>query len=133
MIIMALDYGDRYVGVAVSDDDGKIALRHSVIDAKEQKLFEEVKKIIEGEKVERIVVGVPRALSGDETLQSKKTKEFMKALEKEVGENILVEEADETFTSLEARRKIMEEGGNMDDEHAEAARLILGSYIGAKS
>lgn len=34
MPIICLDYGDRYVGVATTDPEGKIALRHSTIDQK---------------------------------------------------------------------------------------------------
>lgn len=129
MTIMALDYGDRFVGVAITDNDGKIALRHSVIDSQRQKVFVEIWKVVASEKVGKVLVGVPVGLSGIETMQTKKTREFVKSLKQNIGEKVLVEEADETFTSKEARRKIIEEGGKKDEEHAEAARLILENYL----
>jgi len=126
---MALDYGDRYVGIAISDYEGKIALRHSVIDKKKQELFVGLKNTIEKEEPEKIVVGMPVGLSGVETEQTAKTREFVAELKENIENGIQIEEADETFTSKEAKRIILEEGGSMDEEHTEAARLILESYL----
>lgn len=116
----------------MADTDNNIALRHGVIDNQMQKVLVEVWKIVVSEEVIKVIVGVPVGLSGIETMQTKKTREFVKLLKQNIGQKVLVEEADEAFTSKEARRKISEEGGKKDEEHAEAARLILEGYLKAQ-
>lgn len=136
-MILCLDYGERYVGVAITDTDGKIALRHGVIDRKILVqpdrgdiggLLDAIEMIIEEENMQTIVVGVPRSLSGEESEQTHTTLAFVEDV-KERFPNLKVETIDETFTSKEAERVIRAEGGKLEDAHAEAARLMLESYL----
>lgn len=133
-MILCLDFGGRYVGVAITDADGKIALRHGVIDRKNPSqphpggLLDEIGMIVEDEGVNTIVVGVPRSLSGEESEQTHTTLAFVEDV-KERFPNLKVETIDETFTSKEAERVIRAEGGKLEDAHAEAARLMLESYL----
>jgi len=128
-MILALDYGSRFVGVAITDGDERLALRHSVIDLKEKDVFVEVKKIVLEEKVEKILVGLPISLSGEDSEQTRKTRGFASGLKEVVGDEISVELVDERFSSKEAERRVALEGGKKEDAHAEAARLILESYL----
>lgn len=127
-IILCLDHGERYVGVAITDVDGEIALRYGVIDRGEDDVLDEVEAIVEEEDVAKIVVGVPRSLSGEESEQTHASLSFMEDLRERLP-SMPVEEADETFTSLEAERTIRAEGGKKEEAHAEAARLILESFL----
>lgn len=129
-MILCLDYGERYVGVAITDADGKIALRHGVIDRRNPSgdLLDVIEIIAEEEDIATIVVGVPRSLSGKESDQTHTTLAFAEDV-KERFPNVKVETIDETFTSKEAERVIRAEGGKLEDAHAEAARLMLESYL----
>lgn len=130
-IVLCLDFGQRYVGVAITDVDGEIALRYSVIDRKEDDVLDEVEAMVEEEDVAKIVVGVPRSLSGEESEQTYASLSFMEDLRERLP-SMPVEEADETFTSMEAERVIAGEGGKKEEAHAEAARLMLENYLRAE-
>ena len=128
-MIIGLDYGDRYVGVALTDPDGEFTYRFKTIDQKKDDVMEEIGIVIEEESVKKIVVGMPKGLRDNETEQTKKTRDFVARLNNEWGDNVTIVEQTEIFSSAEARRIIQEEHGRPEEEHAEAARLVLESYI----
>jgi RNase H-fold protein (predicted Holliday junction resolvase) len=72
---------------------------------------------------------MPKGLRDNETEQTQKTRMFVARLKEELGERVEIVEQTEMFSSAEARRIIQEEGGRSDEEHSEAARLVLESYI----
>src|SRR5688572_24760575 len=109
-VVLCLDYGERYVGVAITDVDGELALRYSVIDRKDDDVLDEVEAIVEEEDVSKIVVGVPRSLSGEESDQTHVCLAFIEDLRDRLPV-VPIEEADETFTTLEAERVVAAEGG----------------------
>lgn len=127
-ILLCLDFGERNVGVAITDVDGGIALRYSVIDRKEDDVLDEVEAIVEEEDVAKIVVGVPRSLSGEESEQTHASLSFIEDLRERLP-TLPIEEADETFTTVEAERIIQDEGGKPEEAHAEAARLMLETFL----
>ena len=128
-MIIGLDYGDRYVGVALTDPDGEFTYRFKTIDQKKDDVMEEIGIVIEEESVKKIVVGMPKGLRDNETEQTKKTRDFVARLNNEWGDIVTIVEQTEIFSSAEARRIIQEENGRPEEEHAEAARLVLESYI----
>lgn len=128
-MIICLDYGERYVGVSMTDYEEKIALRHSTIDQKSQDAIRVIKNLIEKEEIDRVLVGVPISLSGNETAQTRVSLEFMEKMRQELGGEVEVEAVDETLTSVEAERHIRQEGGKPDEAHAEAARIMLEDYL----
>jgi len=128
MVMLGLDYGDRYCGVAITDPDAEFALRFKTIDGKKDDVVEEVVDMVEGESVKKIVVGLPKSLSGTDTEQTNKTKKFIDGLKEELGDEVEIEVTDETMSSKEARQRLLAEGEDMSEEHAEAARLILENY-----
>lgn len=127
--ILCLDYGQRYVGVAITDADGKIALRHSVIDRKQTEIVSAIRELVAQEKARLVLVGVPVSLDGTESAQTKISRDFIIELQAALGEQVKVEPVDERFTSKEAERRIRAEGGQPTDAHAEAARLMLADYM----
>lgn len=128
-MILCIDYGERYVGVAITDVEGKIALRRATIDQKDEDVCQEVGFLVEQEEVEKVLVGVPVSLSGGETAQTRDSLAFLEKLQSVLGDKIAVEGVDEVFSSKEARRRLRAEGGNEGEEHMEAARLMLADYI----
>lgn len=129
MKILAIDYGERYVGLAVTDDDGTIALRHSVIDQTQTRVFEGLATIVRQEAIGKVLVGVPISLRGNETQQTRVSRQFIKDLRQTLGDGVDVAAVDETLTSVEAAQRIRAEGGKAEEEHMEAARLMLEEYL----
>ena len=122
MKYLGIDYGEKNVGIAVSDDGGNLAFAKIVLD-NDGKLLENILRIIEEDKVEVIVMGKSINLNGEENLIQKKILEFKKILEENV--KIPIHFEPEFLTSMEARR--LQEGIKKID--ASAAALILKSYI----
>ncbi len=128
-MIICLDYGSRYIGLAISDDEERLAVRHSVIDQKQTPALPVLAALVASEKVSTVLVGVPISLSGNESQQTKVTRDFIKQLREMLPAEVAIQEVDETLTSYEAEWRIAREGGNKDDAHAEAARMMLETYF----
>jgi len=129
MAIISIDYGTRFIGVAVSDADEKLALRHSVLEQRKAAAGERIAQLAAAEQVRLVLVGVPRGLSGNETAQTRQCRAFVQRLRRALGSDIPVEEVDELFTTKEAERRIRSEGGHLSQAHAEAARIMLEDYL----
>jgi len=128
-MILAIDYGDRWIGLAAGDPPGTPVHRYGVIDQKNQDAVSGIQQIIAKEGVKRMLIGVPISLEGNETGQTHKTLEFVEKLRGVLDSTVDIETVDETLTSVEARRVLEHEGSDPDQEHAEAARLMLEDYL----
>lgn len=128
-MMLCLDYGERYVGVAITDPEGRLALRHSVIDQKKEGALVLVIDLVAKNNIKKVLVGVPLNLEGEETDQTHVSLAFMEQLRDLLGGDVTVEGVDETLTSVEAEHRLAAEGGKAQDEHAEAARLMLEEYL----
>lgn len=128
-MIIALDYGERYVGVAMTDPEGRLALRHGVIDQKKENVLELIRGMVAEEKVTAVLVGVPVSLEGEETEQTQVSLRFIEELQEALGEGVEVVSVDETLTSAEAEQRVAREGSRMLEAHAEAARIMLEEYL----
>jgi len=106
--IIAIDFGEARIGVAISDETGTIAVPLEVIKSKETDPFGEIRKIVEKYRVWKILLGFPILLSGKEGKVAKAVLEFKKRLEKEVA--IPVELIDERFTTKIAKELLREKG-----------------------
>jgi putative Holliday junction resolvase len=80
--------------------------------------------------VERVVVGLPLSLRGEDTDQTRQTREFARRLSLRLGEGIPVEMHDERFTTRIAQGM---EGPFSESEDARAAALLLESWLAARS
>ncbi|MBN1621089.1 MAG: Holliday junction resolvase RuvX [Endomicrobiales bacterium] len=131
--ILAIDYGKKRIGLALSDPLGITANPLSVLHRKS--LSEDIKKIksiIEEKEVGKVVLGLPLNMDGTPGILTEEIKSFAKKIEKEV--NIDVEFHDERLTTHEAENLLIEEA-NMSREKRKkikdkiAACLILKSYL----
>ncbi|MFA4880937.1 MAG: Holliday junction resolvase RuvX [Candidatus Doudnabacteria bacterium] len=122
MPILAIDYGEKRIGLAISDPEDRIALKYKTIfleDAKQ--LLEELKKVCQEEEVKRVVIGLPISLSGQDSKQTKAVREFAEYVRIKL--NLDVQLEDERLTSVEAERT---QAKDIDEE---SARLILQTYL----
>ena len=133
---MALDVGDKRIGVALTDPLKIIASPHCSIDRDKESAYLKIFKIAQEYQCELIIVGMPVELSGKVGPQAKKTKNFIKKLNKSLKEknyNCEIKQWDERFSSVEAERSLI--GSkllNKDRANARdraSASLILQSYL----
>lgn len=120
MRMLGIDFGEKRIGMAITDKGGKIALPLSVA-----KDIDEVVRVVKERGVEKIIVGMPLSLKGKRGRMAKKTEVFIEELKKRV--DVPVEEWDERFSTKEALRI-----GNKEKKDAIAAAIILQSYIEGK-
>ena len=100
-IILGLDIGDARTGVAISDELGIAAHPLCTIQRKSRKaVLAELQELVTAHKVERIVVGLPLQLNGEEGVQARKVKQFAERLEQQI--NLPIVFWDESFTTAEA-------------------------------
>ncbi|MDD5435027.1 MAG: Holliday junction resolvase RuvX [Nitrospira sp.] len=84
MRILALDVGDRRIGVAISDELEIAAHSLLTIDRQSKNYLEQIKEIIEEYTVEEIVIGMPVMMNGTIGIQAEKVTKFADDLTKEI-------------------------------------------------
>ena len=133
--LIALDLGERRIGLAVSGPGG-LALPAGYIFR--SKLTEDIQQVIEvasERQAQGIVVGIPYTLEGETGPAAKLSLGFIRALRRAIGEESLlsVYETDERFTSVEAEGLLRESGVQPSRDRATvdetAAVLILQRFI----
>jgi putative holliday junction resolvase len=129
MKIISIDYGRRHVGLAKTDESGRISLREGVLEQRQSDVLEEIRRLVERERAGLVLVGLPVRLAGGDSEQTRETRKFIAELQNKLGKEIGVKEVNEMFTSKEAARRLKFENGKAEEGHAEAARLILETYL----
>ncbi len=95
--LLGIDYGERYIGIAIKHEDVNIPYPHKIIDLKSNNLDKELKDIINNKLINKIVIGYPIGLNASETRMSNKVDEFIEDVLKKY--NIPIEKIDERMTS----------------------------------
>lgn len=126
MRYLGIDYGLRKIGLSLGDDGSKIASPIETINNDEH-IFDSIKKLVEQENVESIVVGIPVQ---DKASYSSKQFDLTNEFIDQLGEKIKVPiyRVDERYTSSESKR-LKKEFGAQAPEDSLAAMLILQSYL----
>jgi putative Holliday junction resolvase len=102
MHLMALDVGERRIGIAVSES-GILATPHSVLHRKSKKEdFARLQRLIEEQKIERVIVGLPYSLSGVDRMgpQARRIKRYAEALAQTI--DVPLEYFDESYSTVDA-------------------------------
>jgi putative Holliday junction resolvase len=132
---IALDYGERRIGVAVSDPTRTIASPLTTLQRRAGKRppWPEIAKLVEENEVDEAVVGLPLDLSGDETAWTAEVRQFGADLERRTG--LPVRWIDERMTSVAAERAVRGMGLKRSEREqkeridAAAAALILDAWL----
>jgi putative holliday junction resolvase len=123
MRVVALDFGSARTGVAVSDPTGTVARPLCVVErAASQAGLAELAKLVEAERANLVVVGMPLTLRGERGEQARATEEFVTQLAARL--DVPVETYDERFTTDLAQRT-----PSKASEDARAAAHLLSSYL----
>jgi putative Holliday junction resolvase len=128
--ILAMDFGQKRIGLAISDELKIIAKPFLTLENKSKKyIINQLKKICQNFDIKKIVVGLPKSLSGKEGVQAKKVRAFAKILAEKIGLPIILE--DERFTTEEAEKFLEEKSikKRILKKDQLAAFYILQSYL----
>lgn len=134
--ILAIDYGTKRTGIAVTDELQIIASGLTTVDTKS--LISFLVDYINVEKVEKFVVGLPKQMNNTASESEIQIQSFLKKLNKAIPE-IPVERIDERFTSKMAFQTMIDSGLSKKQRQNKAlvdeisATLILQSYLASNS
>ena len=134
MKILALDVGDRRIGLAISDPTGLLASPLGVVERRPSDLADVLRAAHENDAAE-IVVGLPLTLSGESREQAGKVRGFVRDLR--LMTDIPIRTIDERLSTVQAQRMLRESGRNRRKRDrgridASAAAVILQAYLDSK-
>lgn len=133
--ILAIDYGQKRVGLAVTDEHQIIATALDTIHVKD--IIAYLKQYVQQEKVDCIVVGEPKQMNNKASESVKYIDPFVKHLKK-IFSDIPIDRYDERFTSNMALQSMIDMGSKKKDRQKKenidkiSAVLILQSYLESK-
>ena len=134
--LLGIDYGERRIGLAISDPEQKIAFGVTTIDVKNNSLWKYLEEIIKEENIVKLIVGYPLRTDGKESDKAKKVDNFIIELENHF--SLPVAREDEAFTSSVAKdiiknRATKKKHKNMRTQKEEidklAACILLQDYL----
>jgi putative Holliday junction resolvase len=130
--LLAIDYGSKRTGIAVTDEMQIIASGLTTVDTK--KLIPFLKSYCTDESVELFLIGLPKQMNNELSESEPLILKFIKILEKEIS-HIPVQRVDERFTSKMAFQTMIDSGLTKKQRQNKAlvdeisATLILQSYL----
>ena len=134
MTTLALDVGDRRIGIAISDPTGFLVRPLTVLVRRSNQLHvAALRRIVDENDVKLIVAGLPLTDEGELSEQAEKILPFVRLLRKKL--SVPVETWDETFTTRDAQEELIAQGirrrrrGELLD--AAAAAVLLTSWLTA--
>jgi len=130
MRILALDVGDRRVGVAISDPIGMLARPLAVVK-RSGRDYKRIADLAKEHGAELIVAGYPRNMDGSVGAQARKVEAYLAGLEEYI--DVPIELWDERLSTFEAQRLMIETGRRARERReridAAAAAVILQDYL----
>jgi putative Holliday junction resolvase len=137
--VLGVDLGTRRIGLALSDPSGTLASPLSVL-ARSGDRARDHRAIVAAAReheADRIVVGLPRSLSGKAGPAEQSARAEIEELRAAAPDDIIVEGYDERFTTVIAQRSLVESGMRRDARKQVvdkvAAAVMLQSYLEARS
>lgn len=132
MRVMALDVGERRVGVALSDPTGQLATPLVVVERRGNRADARALLDLAGEHgAERIVIGLPRRADGTVGPQAERVLALGRAIEKRT--SLPVAYLDERLTTVEAEQRLLAAGVSREERRQRidmvAAAVILEEYL----
>ena len=128
--VLALDHGAARCGCAVSDPTGTLATPLAAVERPDSPAgLEALARVVRDTGAERVVVGLPVTLAGEEGMQAAAARAFAGRVARAAG--VPVELHDERLTTRQAERA----GGSADEDSRAAAHLLeswLASRAGAR-
>ena len=129
---LALDYGEKRIGVAITDPLKMFVTPFATIENKsDEYVFEELLKLFKSQKAERIIVGLPLNIEGKDTIKTGEVRIFYKKLSEKTELPLLW--CDERYSTCEANDFLKQKGldwkKSRDKVDEIAAAVILKTYL----
>lgn len=124
---VALDVGEKRIGVSVGDDAVKLAIAYDtvIVDGNE---LRHIAEIVVNQDPSAVIVGYPRNQSGEATAQSVYVEEFAETL-RDIAPKIIFQDESLTSVLAEQRLKSQKKPYTKGDIDALAAAIILQDYL----
>jgi putative Holliday junction resolvase len=126
--ILALDFGEKRIGLAIAHADVAIAMPLDTLQ-RNARTLDEIETIIQSQHVQEVVVGRPRGLSGQPTAQTTLAEQFAKDLSQKTTAGIHLQ--DEALTSKKAETELQTRGKEYTKPEVDAlaATYILEDFL----
>lgn len=130
--ILAIDYGSKRVGVAVSDPTQTIAVGVATLK-NDGRLFDELRTLVREQDVVRVLVGMPYSEDGRRGSKALEVEQFIERLKRAV--DLQIDTWDESYSSVNAHQVFLETGMKRKKRQEKkrvdemAARLTLQEYL----
>ena len=132
---LGIDVGEARIGLAISDELGMLAHPLQTVHVKEGNPIERVAEVIQRDKIETVIVGLPRNMNGTYGPAAEKVREFVSKLQALAP--CTVKFWDERLTTVAAQKQLHEAGRNAKNSRAVidqvAAQLILQGYLDSQA
>lgn len=130
MRILGIDFGEKRIGLAISDEGGRIAHGLGVVKVTDR-VVEEIGEIISSNGVKEVVIGLPKDMNGDLGEQGKRVSSFGERLAFSLG--VRVRLWDERLTTSSSERILIEANlsrkKRRDVVDKVSATIILQGYL----
>ncbi|MGB9823627.1 MAG: Holliday junction resolvase RuvX [Candidatus Hydrothermia bacterium] len=134
--ILAIDYGRKRIGLARSDELCTIAIPLEALDNSNSTL-EQIVKIVKETGIKKILIGIPRRISGEEGELAEEIREFARSLEEKLqsvkiifwDESLTSKEAEKIFIQKYKRLPVRQRDKKVVDSYA--AAIMLEEYLNA--
>lgn len=133
--ILAIDYGRKRCGIAVTDVLQLIP--NGLTTVPSHQLLQYLSDYVNREPVERILIGLPKQMNNEASENMKYIEPFVRSLQKRLP-NMPIDYVDERFTSVMAHRTMLEAGLKKKDRQNKAlvdeisATIILQTYLDSR-
>ncbi len=133
--ILAIDYGDVRIGLAISDPLQIFAFPLMVIEInKTPDFIDVIGNIVKEKKIKKIIIGYPLKMDGSEGIQTEKVKNFLDEIKKKI--EVEIEIVDERLTTAFAKRTLTDIGIREKKQRMVidkiAAAKLLETYLSIK-
>jgi putative Holliday junction resolvase len=130
--VLAIDHGTVRIGLALSDEMQLVASPLKTVP-NGPRVVEELARIIQEKRVEKVIVGAPILMSGKAGSAMERVEKFVRLLEKAMDHAVPVELVDERLSSVTAEKALKRQGHIIDPKEGLvdqlAATVILQEYL----
>lgn len=135
MRFLGIDFGERRIGLALSDSEGHWALPLTTLErSSDRQAIQEIREIALEEDVDSLVLGEPRNLDGSRGEAAKRVASFARKLRDHTG--LPCQLVDESLTSMEAKERLRQAGldprRHRERVDALAAQILLQEFLDSR-
>ena len=107
--LLAIDYGEKRLGLAISDPNQIISKPlKTIILSDSQYIYKELEKIISDYEIQKLIIGLPLGMDGKKTQQTSKVEAFKEDFQNKISIPVIL--FDERLSSVSAKKSLISQG-----------------------